>query len=1199
MFSRTFIARSILISLFSGSVNAGVMRNDIDVYEYRDFAENRGKYRAGTSGITVYKKDGTIDSVIDITMPDFSSVSSLGYATLFSPSYLVGVKHNGGYKEVTFGGTDTLFSTSYKLINRNNHDTRDFHAPRLNKVVTEAAPVESISVEDVTNDPGRYTWYARVGSGTQSQIDDDGSTYSKIANAYSFLTGGLMSAADMNNGDVVRWKNNDTTPLSIAGAGGDSGSPVFAWDSLFEKWVLVGVVTAVSSTSNVHFTTYTDYINIDFVNELKALNSSPDITDISSDGTIKWGSDAITQGANTWSWDGLSSVYNGVAPSAATMDELDATKDINFNGEGGTIELTDHVNLGAGRMEFNADYTLTSLQGNDFTWVGGGVDVTDDNTVLWQVNGVKNDNLHKIGTGTLHVNASGINEGGLNVGDGIVYLDQQSDINGDKQAFSTITLVSGRPVVVLGDSEQVKTDGIQFGYRGGTLDVNGNDLTFEQIFHNDDGAKIVNRNENKDSTLTLTGNNNIFLGSIGETDAGSLNLVYAAEQDNGIWNLAGGAHLDKLSVEQGHLMLSGQQVKLSDNRYLSDYWDDKTYNVRDIDITSGSVLTLSEHADLNLTGEIKVDATGIFQVLGRSTLNGSVNLESDTSLLIANIAPEASTKGDLASLIEGDIYGAGKFIKDGNGVLTVNGNIDTTSPIGHMMGTLVLNGNVSSDVNLSTGAVLGGRGTLGNINLATGSTLSPGVETIKNSKYSTLTVNNLTTDGDAVLILNSQLNGANTDRLLINGDVTTNSNPILINVNANGIWSNSDVNNNGVADNDEGVSLIQVAGSSSADAFKLSGEYVARGAWAYGLYAYEPGDSSSADRVVDGSGTDYWDYRLQNIMLAQGGNPATDGSSEGASRRAVTPQVPAYISLPSVLMNADKQRFALFDDKTETAVNGDKTLFLYNVYGKERFHSANDFMSYGYDYSSKHQGWTLGGQVLSFGNDNVKSNINLAYSNSNISFKPDAVDGVSRGNLNAKSFLFSGTFDMNKYSMNFINIMSQSKGSIHTDLRGGVGNINAFSSLTSIEGSRQFVPAKKHTYKPFIGISYQYLDIKGFTDVDSAHIKYDNLSRTAINIGTRYTYSQSVDSGRNLKFMAGVEGVIYPGKQGKVSIYDDYGDNIKFMTGKGGSNAKLSLSAEYDITDSVSLNSNAQSQQRLGREGTSDFLLSGGVKVTF
>lgn len=88
--------------------------------------------------------------------------------------------------------------------------------------------------------------------------------------------------------------------------------------------------------------------------------------------------------------------------------------------------------------------------------------------ITWQINGVSGDSLHKIGTGILLVQGSGINAGALNVGDGTVILDQQADASGKKQAFSTIDIASGRPTVVLTDAGQIDPNNIYFGYRGAT-----------------------------------------------------------------------------------------------------------------------------------------------------------------------------------------------------------------------------------------------------------------------------------------------------------------------------------------------------------------------------------------------------------------------------------------------------------------------------------------------------------------------------------------------------------------------------------------------------------------------------------------------------------------------------------------------------------------------------------------------------------
>lgn len=53
--------------------------------------------------------------------------------------------------------------------------------------------------------------------------------------------------------------------------------------------------------------------------------------------------------------------------------------------------------------------------------------------MTWKVNGVAGDNLHKLGEGTLTINGTGVNPGGLKTGDGTVVLNQQADTAGNVQ----------------------------------------------------------------------------------------------------------------------------------------------------------------------------------------------------------------------------------------------------------------------------------------------------------------------------------------------------------------------------------------------------------------------------------------------------------------------------------------------------------------------------------------------------------------------------------------------------------------------------------------------------------------------------------------------------------------------------------------------------------------------------------------------
>ncbi|EFD2590563.1 hemoglobin-binding protease autotransporter Hbp, partial [Escherichia coli] len=287
------------------------------------------------------------------------------------------------------------------------------------------------------------------------------------------------------------YKLNGAMP--IYGEAGDSGSPLFAFDTVQNKWVLVGVLTAgngAGGRGNNWAVIPLDFIGQKFNED----NDAPVTFRTSEGGALEWsfnsstGAGALTQGTTTYAMHGQQG------------NDLNAGKNLIFQGQNGQINLKDSVSQGAGSLTFRDNYTVTTSNGS--TWTGAGIVVDNGVSVNWQVNGVKGDNLHKIGEGTLTVQGTGINEGGLKVGDGKVVLNQQADNKGQVQAFSSVNIASGRPTVVLTDERQVNPDTVSWGYRGGTLDVNGNSLTFHQLKAADYGAVLAN-NVDKRATITL------------------------------------------------------------------------------------------------------------------------------------------------------------------------------------------------------------------------------------------------------------------------------------------------------------------------------------------------------------------------------------------------------------------------------------------------------------------------------------------------------------------------------------------------------------------------------------------------------------------------------------------------------------------------------------------------------------------------
>lgn len=511
-FSPKKLATIISLALLSPNIYSAVVRNDIDYQYFRDFAENKGKFHVNATNIPIYDKSGNLigHMLENAPMIDFSVADRSGIATLIAPQYVSSVAHNSGYTSVQFGAQGKNFDAhhySYRLVDRNNYPNNqplnhDYHIPRLSKLVTEteAIPVSSAGLDAKQYLPSskRFSEYVRVGSGTQ-YIRTPNNHNTRVAGPYHYLIGG--NSLDMV-GNRYGWldaKSNlfhsKTGVMATYGLPGDSGSPVFAFDTQEKRWVLIGVLnfhTGESASGNVYSISRADYIR-EKLNEDIAGN----ITSSQAENQFTWSSTNSASSA-------ASRLLTSAVTNRTDLSGLNAGKSLYFNGDKGTLTLTENINQGAGALYFDTHFTVKGSDENT-TWLGAGVSVAEGKEVIWQVHNPKGDRLSKIGKGILHVNGTGRNEGDISVGDGLVFLAQKPDANGHTQAFNQIGITSGRATVTIGGENQFDPNNLYFGFRGGRLNVNGYDLTFDRIQNSDDGARIVNNNLDKPATLTIQG----------------------------------------------------------------------------------------------------------------------------------------------------------------------------------------------------------------------------------------------------------------------------------------------------------------------------------------------------------------------------------------------------------------------------------------------------------------------------------------------------------------------------------------------------------------------------------------------------------------------------------------------------------------------------------------------------------------------
>ena len=573
-FKLNFIALTVAYAL-TPYTEAALVRDDVDYQIFRDFAENKGRFSVGATNVEVRDKNNhSLGNALPngIPMIDFSVVDvNKRIGTLVDPQYIVSVKHAHQYmNDFYFGHYNGHRDVSddenkYSVVTQNNVNPNenwhvdkrldDYNMPRLNKFVTEVAPTTpTLAGDDLETykDKEKYLSFVRVGAGTQFvykkgadyvENNTHNSDIKLLTDAYRYAIGGtpykginidpsqskkgLIGFGDSRKDHVINSKTLlSQDPLTNYGVLGDSGSPLFAFDKQQNKWVFIGPYTYWAGYGKKSWQEWNIYKK-DFADSIKKRDNAETVPFSTSEyrWTTTGNSSQITNNQKTISVKLPNSEEKLV--NYQQKEKENTGQNVIFEGNGNsknTLVLENNINQGAGGLFFKGNYEVKGKT-DDITWVGGGISVEEGKTVTWKVHNPKSDRLAKIGKGTLIVEGKGENKGSLKVGDGTVVLKQQ--ITKGEHAFASVGIVSGRSTVVLNDDKQVDPNSIYFGFRGGRLDANGNNLTFEHIRNIDDGARVVNHNMTNASNITITGESLI-------TDPKKINPYYikAREEDN-------------------------------------------------------------------------------------------------------------------------------------------------------------------------------------------------------------------------------------------------------------------------------------------------------------------------------------------------------------------------------------------------------------------------------------------------------------------------------------------------------------------------------------------------------------------------------------------------------------------------------------------------------------------------------------------
>jgi len=543
----------VLSSVLCSCLDAQVMDIGTNFYrDYLDLAQNKGIFKATDAPLEFTQRNGTKFTFNKI--PNNNARNNKGNFTSLGRNFVVTANHtllasaatnfnenrgwfgNTLYEYATNStqklyGADTTYLRTSKYIVEGQIDPLD--VPNLEISSQDQAKDEANAnkiedrFRDIKNSGGAsgeniLAYEAGTGSLALEKPKSDSDGFAEVMSATEFENQNIVNnalSASVNEIGVAYSAVYKSHYSSVSKPGiylfmtsnrgfrnrllpGDSGSGFFVYDTVAQKWVLVGVLTGVEDNKN-----YASIVTARDFNDYKQEYEN------------------LVSGVN-------------VLGSALVQNKDNIFSSVN----GSNITLSTNLDLGHGGIVVNSgDFTLNSTNGSKIAKFAG-FDIAGGASL--NLNVTSDTSVHKLGKGSLIVSSSGNKP--LRLGDGVVELRALN-------TFDKIYLTSGRGLLRLGVNENLN-DKIFFGNGGGALDLNGFDQTFDNISANSSDAKITNANSQR-ATLTIngeSGKDTIFHASIDK----NIELRHSGQGKELVFD--GGFDIDgALSLENAKVTLQG------------------------------------------------------------------------------------------------------------------------------------------------------------------------------------------------------------------------------------------------------------------------------------------------------------------------------------------------------------------------------------------------------------------------------------------------------------------------------------------------------------------------------------------------------------------------------------------------------------------------------------------------------------------
>lgn len=543
----------VLSSILCSCLDAQVMDIGTNFYrDYLDLAQNKGIFKATDAPLEFTQRNGTKFTFDKI--PNNNARNNKGNFTALGRNFVVTANHtllasaatnfnenrgwfgNTLYEYATNStqklyGADTTYLRTSKYIVEGQIDPLDVPNLEISSQDQTKDEANAKKIEDrfreIKNSGGAsgdniLAYEAGTGSLALEKPKSDSDGFAEVMSATEFENQNIVNnalGASVNEIGVAYSAVYKSHYSSVSKPGvylfmtsnrgfrnrllpGDSGSGFFVYDTVAQKWVLVGVLTGVEDNKN-----YASIVTARDFNDYKKEYEN------------------LVSGVN-------------VLGSALVQNK----DNIFSSANGSNIMLNSNLDLGHGGIVVNSgDFTLNSTNGSKIAKFAG-FDIARGASL--NLNVVSDTSVHKLGKGSLIVSSSGNKP--LRLGEGVVELRALN-------AFDKIYLTSGRGLLRLGVNENLN-DKIFFGNGGGALDLNGFDQTFNNISANSSDAKITNENSQR-AILKIngeSGKDTIFHASIDK----NIELKHSGQGKELVFD--GGFDIDgALNLENAKVTLQG------------------------------------------------------------------------------------------------------------------------------------------------------------------------------------------------------------------------------------------------------------------------------------------------------------------------------------------------------------------------------------------------------------------------------------------------------------------------------------------------------------------------------------------------------------------------------------------------------------------------------------------------------------------